>query len=63
MCSIKLHLLDNFQTNKEYSKLRFLNYKKQPLKYLFPKNFDGKISNLKLYNNTKHYKIHKSCCN
>ena len=50
------HLLDNFQTNKEYSKLRFLNYKKQPLKYLFPKNFDGKISNLKLYNNTKHYK-------
>ena len=50
------HLLDNFQTKKEYSKLRFQNYKKQPLKYLFPKNFDGKISNLKLYNNTKHYK-------
>ena len=50
------HLLDNFQTKKDYSKLRFQNYKKQPLKYLFPKNFDGKISNLKLYNNTKHYK-------
>ena len=50
------HLLDNFQTKKEYSKLRFENYKKQPLKYSFPKNFDGIISNLELYNNTKHYK-------
>ena len=50
------HLLDNFQTKKEYSKLRFENYKKQPLKYSFPKNFDGIISNLELYNNTKLYK-------
>ena len=50
------HLLDNFQTKKEYSKLRFENYKKQPLKYSFPKNFDGIISNLEIYNNTKHYK-------
>ncbi len=50
------HLLDKFQTKKEYSKLRFQNYKKQPLKYSFPKTFDGKISSLELYNKSKHYK-------
>lgn len=36
------YLLDNKQTAKGLAKDRFDNYKKQPLQYVFPKNFTGK---------------------
>ena len=36
-------LLDQKQTANNLSKTRFSNYKKQPLKFEFPKNFTGKI--------------------
>jgi len=50
------HLLDNHQTELKYSVERFNNYKNQPLKYVFPKNFTGKISDLNIYSNTKTYR-------
>jgi phosphoribosylformylglycinamidine synthase len=36
------YLLDRHQTANELAEVRFNNYKKQPLHYVFPKNFDGK---------------------
>jgi phosphoribosylformylglycinamidine synthase len=36
------YLLDRHQTAGELAKARFDNYKKQPLHYVFPENFDGK---------------------
>ncbi|MCA0959299.1 phosphoribosylformylglycinamidine synthase [Muricauda ruestringensis] len=37
------YLLDNKQTANGLAKDRFDNYKKQPLQYVFPENFDGKL--------------------
>ncbi|WP_299523788.1 phosphoribosylformylglycinamidine synthase [uncultured Lutibacter sp.] len=37
------YLLDNKQTANGLAKDRFHNYKKQPLKYTFPKQFTGKL--------------------
>lgn len=37
------YLLDQHQTANGLAKDRFDNYKKQPLKYVFPANFDGKL--------------------
>ncbi|MBA4744298.1 MAG: phosphoribosylformylglycinamidine synthase [Muricauda sp.] len=38
------YLLDNKQTANGLAKDRYDNYKKQPLHYIFPKNFDGKLT-------------------
>lgn len=38
------YLLDNKQTANGLAKERFDNYKEQPLKYVFPSNFTGKLS-------------------
>lgn len=38
------YLLDNKQTANGLAKERYDNYKEQPLKYVFPKDFDGKLS-------------------
>ena len=35
------YLLDRHQTAGDLAKVRFDNYKKQPLRYVFPKNFTG----------------------
>ena len=37
------YLLDNKQTANGLAKNRFDNYKNQPLNYIFPENFDGKL--------------------
>src|SRR5690606_25652693 len=37
------YLLDQKQTANNLAKDRFDNFKNQPLKYIFPKNFDGKF--------------------
>ena len=37
------YLLDRNQSGKIYAKERFDNYKKQPLKFQFPKHFTGKL--------------------
>ena len=37
------YLLDQRQTANNLAKDRFDNYKKQPLTYIFPKDFDGKL--------------------
>ncbi|MEY8780085.1 phosphoribosylformylglycinamidine synthase [Allomuricauda sp. XS_ASV26] len=37
------YLLDSKQTANGLAKDRFDNYKKQPLQYVFPENFDGKL--------------------
>lgn len=39
------YLLDRNQSGDKYAKERFDNYKKQPLKFGFPKNFNGKLPN------------------
>src|SRR5690554_7226789 len=36
-------LMDGLQSGKAYAQERFDNYKKQPLRYTFPSNFDGKL--------------------
>ncbi|MGB3149358.1 MAG: phosphoribosylformylglycinamidine synthase [Maribacter sp.] len=38
------YLLDDKQTANGLAKDRFDNYKEQPLKYFFPRHFDGKLS-------------------
>ncbi|WP_421806958.1 phosphoribosylformylglycinamidine synthase [Flagellimonas sp.] len=38
------YLLDNKQTANGLAKNRYDNYKEQPLQYVFPKDFDGKLS-------------------
>lgn len=38
------YLLDRNQSGEVYAKERYDNYKKQPLKFEFPKNFKGKLS-------------------
>lgn len=38
------YLLDNKQTANGLAKERYDNYKEQPLQYVFPKDFDGKLS-------------------
>ena len=38
------YLLDRNQSGEVYAKERFDNYKKQPLKFEFPKNFKGNLS-------------------
>jgi len=43
-------LLDQKQTANNLSKTRFYNYKKQPLKFEFPKKFTGKIPLIDNYN-------------
>ena len=40
------YLLDCKQSGNKCAKDRFLNYKKQPIKYRFPKGFDGKLATL-----------------
>ena len=40
-------LLDKKQTSNNLADVRFKNYKKQPLKYKFPKNFEGNLIKLK----------------
>jgi len=49
------YLLDKHQTNPLLAEERYKNYKKQPLKYSFPANFSGKLSqyNLTLSRNEK----------
>jgi len=42
------HLLDQKQTANNLAKDRFVNYKKQPLQYKFPKHFTGKLPNINL---------------
>ncbi len=37
------YLLDKEQSGEQKAKERFENYKKQPLNYRFPENFDGKL--------------------
>ena len=37
------HLLDQKQSGKKLASERFNNYKKQPLEFVFPKNFTGQI--------------------
>ncbi|MFH6605119.1 phosphoribosylformylglycinamidine synthase [Maribacter algicola] len=38
------YLLDDRQTSNGLAKDRFDNYKNQPLRYIFPKHFDGRLS-------------------
>lgn len=38
------YLMDIHQSGEKFAKERFENYKDQPLKFDFPKNFDGKLS-------------------
>src|SRR5690554_5048581 len=38
------HLLDRKQSGKQNANERFENYKKQPLEFIFPKHFSGKLS-------------------
>ncbi|WP_271393925.1 phosphoribosylformylglycinamidine synthase [Aequorivita sinensis] len=38
------YLLDRNQSGSELAKERFDNFKNQPLKFVFPKNFDGNLS-------------------
>ena len=40
------YLLDCKQSGSKCAKARFENYKKQPIKYKFPKGFDGKLSTI-----------------
>ncbi|MDY7395137.1 phosphoribosylformylglycinamidine synthase [Aureibaculum sp. 2210JD6-5] len=40
------YLLDDKQTANDLAKERFDNYKNQPLKYVFPKHFTGKLDNV-----------------
>lgn len=40
------YLLDCKQSGNACAKKRYLNYKKQPIKYRFPKGFDGKCATL-----------------
>ena len=42
------YLLDQKQSGKEFAKQRFENYKKQPLSFIFPENFQGQYTNLSL---------------
>ena len=37
------YLLDRNQSGEQLAKERFDNYKNQPLKFNFPKNFNGKL--------------------
>ncbi len=47
------HLLDLEQTEPSQAKARFENYSKQPLSYVFPKDFTGKHSDLNIDINRK----------
>lgn len=47
------HLLDAKQTKPEIAKARFNNYKIQPLRYQFPKNFSGSFQQYKIDLNRK----------
>ncbi len=38
------YLLDTYQSGKKKAKQRYKNYKKQPLRYTFPKDFNGKVA-------------------
>ncbi|MDE6322268.1 MAG: phosphoribosylformylglycinamidine synthase, partial [Muribaculaceae bacterium] len=38
------YLLDTLQSGKECAALRFENYKKQPIRYLIPSAFDGRLA-------------------
>ncbi len=38
------YLLDAVQSGEKCAKMRFDNYKKQPIRYRFPKGFDGKLA-------------------
>lgn len=40
------YLLDTKQSGEKCAKLRFLNYKKQPIRYILPKGFTGKAADL-----------------
>ena len=40
------YLLDTKQSGEKCAKARFLNYKKQPLRYILPKGFSGKAADL-----------------
>ena len=38
------YLLDSVQSGKQCATMRYENYKKQPIRYRFPKGFDGKLA-------------------
>ncbi len=38
------YLLDSVQSGKQCAAMRYENYKKQPIRYRFPKGFDGKLA-------------------
>lgn len=38
------YLLDSVQSGKQCAAMRYENYKKQPIRFRFPKNFDGKLA-------------------
>lgn len=37
------YLLDSIQSGEKCAQSRFRNYKRQPVQYIFPENFDGKL--------------------
>lgn len=37
------YLLDSLQSGEKCAQSRFRNYKRQPVQYIFPENFDGKL--------------------
>ena len=47
------YLLDCKQSGDKCAKERFLNYKKQPVRYKFPKHFDGKLATLGIDKNRR----------
>ncbi len=42
------YLFDQKQRKKQHAQQRFENYKKQPLEYIFPKNFTGRLADFGL---------------
>ncbi len=47
------YLFDKHQTREDKAKERFDNYKKQPLQFIFPKHFTGKLSDMVQKNGKK----------
>lgn len=44
------YLLDSVQSGEECARMRFENYKRQPLRYRLPKGFDGSLASRELKN-------------
>lgn len=47
------HLLDSHQRPAGYAKSRFANYKRQPLQYQFPENFNGQFKSVGIQQNRR----------